>query len=93
MPFVKGQSGNPKGRPKVVGDLRVKAREWTDEALATLIRVARDRKAPPAAQVAAASAILDRGYGKPVQATELSTSDGKPLIIEVITGVPKAPGA
>lgn len=92
MPFVKGQSGNPGGRPKVLGDLREKARAQTDEALETLIRVSRDRKAPAAAQVAAALGILDRGWGKPVQSTELSAADGGPLRIEVVTGIPKAPG-
>jgi hypothetical protein len=35
--------------------------------MATLARIAADTKAPPAAQVAAACALLDRGWGKPLQ--------------------------
>jgi hypothetical protein len=36
-----------------------------------LKRIAADTKAPPAAQVAAAVALLDRGWGRPRQALEL----------------------
>lgn len=68
--FLPGQSGNPSGRPKdyVLPDgrtLRDLVRTHTIEAVETLIGVARDETAPAAARVAAASAILDRGYGKP----------------------------
>lgn len=79
--FKPGQSGNPGGRPKIVGDLRELARVHTHEALATLVRVAQDRKAPPAAQVAAAEALLNRGYGKPVQAVEASGPEGGEIVL------------
>jgi hypothetical protein len=67
MPFVKGESGNPGGRPKVVGDVQALAREHTPDAIETLVSIMRDGEAAPAARVAAANAILDRGYGKPAQ--------------------------
>lgn len=35
------------------------------EAMETLIAIALDDQAPAAARISAASAILDRGYGKP----------------------------
>src|SRR5262245_36238101 len=65
--FQKGQSGNPGGRPKVVGHVREIARQHTDEAIETLVAVMRDPKSPPAARALASNSILDRGYGKPAQ--------------------------
>jgi hypothetical protein len=49
----------------VLGDVQALARKHTKEAINTLAAIMADEKAPPAARVAAASAILDRGYGKP----------------------------
>jgi hypothetical protein len=37
------------------------------EAITTLANIMHDEEAPPAARVAAANALLDRGYGKPTQ--------------------------
>jgi uncharacterized protein (UPF0147 family) len=50
------------------------AREHTAAALATLAGICADTGAPPAARVAAANALLDRGHGKPHQALEVSAS-------------------
>ena len=66
-PFPKGVSGNPGGRPKVLGDVQELAREQSPQAINTLAKIMTDEKAPPAARVAAANALLDRGYGKPTQ--------------------------
>lgn len=62
--WVKGQSGNPGGRPKEIGDVKVLARQHTPEAIQTLADIMTDTEAPPAARVAAANGILDRGYGR-----------------------------
>lgn len=80
MVFKPGQSGNPAGRKPgtgytkedtgVVIDLKKLAREKTEEALKTLVDVMQDQKAPPAAKVAAASVLLDRGWGKATQIIE-----------------------
>ena len=72
--FPKGVSGNPGGRPKVVADVREATRRHCMSAIETLARIAKDKTAPPAAQVAAACAILDRGYGKPMQQTMVHKS-------------------
>ncbi len=64
--FQKGRSGNPGGRPKAVKDVEEAAREHTPLAMQTLAAVCGDPKAPPAARVAASTALLDRGWGKPV---------------------------
>ena len=63
--FKSGQSGNPGGRPAVSAELRVLAREQTEVALKALTEIVQNPKAPPAARVAAANSLLDRGYGRP----------------------------
>jgi predicted ATP-dependent serine protease len=74
--FKPGVSGNRDGRPKrpetiharrVVADVKAAARELTLDAMDTLKQVMKDPKAPPAARVGAATAILDRGWGRPQQ--------------------------
>ena len=65
-PFKKGQSGNPGGRPKVVAEIRQLARERGPEAIAALVKVMTKGKSE-AARVAAANALLDRGWGRPKQ--------------------------
>lgn len=52
------------------------AKEHGPLALQTLVDVASDDGAPHAAKVSAANALLDRGYGKPAQSHDLTSSDG-----------------
>ncbi len=79
--WTKGQSGNPGGRPREVGELRVVARQRTHEALDTLAEIMGDPKAPAAARVSAACAILDRGFGRPTQVLA-GDPDGDPIRTE-----------
>lgn len=74
--FQKGQSGNPGGRPKQDPLLKDLARKKTKIALGTLEEICKGKKFPAAARVMAAIALLDRGYGKPMQAVDLSNQDG-----------------
>ena len=67
MPFKKGQSGNPGGKPKELKGIQLLAREHAPQAIKTLVEIMRSRKAAPAARATAASMLLDRGYGKPPQ--------------------------
>jgi hypothetical protein len=64
MRWEKGQSGNPGGRPKGHGDLRELARQYTEDALEALVEICRNGE-NEGARVAAANALLDRGWGKP----------------------------
>ncbi|MGN8092819.1 DUF5681 domain-containing protein [Methylobacterium sp. 22177] len=66
MAFQPGQSGNPGGRPKASARVRDAAREHTEAAIQVLVEIAMGGESE-AARVAAANAILDRGYGKPTQ--------------------------
>ena len=66
MPFAKGQSGNPSGRPKAEGEIRALAQKHTKRAIARLAEWMESNNAK--ASVAACTVILDRGYGKPAQA-------------------------
>jgi Family of unknown function (DUF5681) len=78
--FKPGVSGNPGGRPKnpqtiearrIILGVREAARELTLDALDTLATIMKDPKAPAAARISAALALLDRGHGRPFQAVDV----------------------
>lgn len=81
MPWQKGQSGNPGGgKRQELADgrtLRELAREHTPAAIKALVGALADPTG--AVRVSAATAILDRGWGKPAQAVELTGADGGPI--------------
>ena len=56
--------------PKTLTEIRSLARSHTRTALNILVQVMRNKDATPAARVSAANAILDRGWGKAIQAIE-----------------------
>ena len=70
MPFKKGQSGNPGGRVGIPAEVRELARKHTTDAIKRLAHWMNSDD--PRASVAACNALLDRGYGKPQQALEVS---------------------
>ncbi|HEY2229971.1 MAG TPA: hypothetical protein VGI22_19965 [Xanthobacteraceae bacterium] len=70
--WKKGQSGNPAGPPKIIFEIARVAKQYTWEALETLAGVMRDKDASPPARVAAAVALLDRAWGRPMQAVEVT---------------------
>ena len=69
--FKPGVSGNPGGRPKVIGEVRDLAREHTVTAIDTLVSIMCNENVAAAARITAAQAILDRGYGKPSQSMRI----------------------
>jgi hypothetical protein len=67
--------GRVKGTPnKATADVKTAAQAYTSEAVETLATIMRNAQMPAAARVSAASAILDRGHGKPTQAVELDAT-------------------
>ena len=51
-----------------------KTTRWASGSKEALVRVVKDPKAKDADRIRAAEAILDRGYGKPVQAVDVDAS-------------------
>jgi hypothetical protein len=78
--FLPGQSGNPGGRPKEIGQVRDLARQHTTLAVKTLVHVMQ-HGTKDAARVAAAQALLDRGWGRPQQTMDVD--GGVKLIIDL----------
>lgn len=60
-------SPNPTGRPKIVHSLKLLAQAHTQDAVDALVAALNDR----GTRVQAAVALLDRGYGRPVQTQNL----------------------
>ena len=86
MPFVKGQSGNPGGRPKENAEIKALAREHGPQAITKLAELMGG--SDPRVSVAAAQALLDRGYGKPTQT--IAGDEDAPLsfrgMVELVSG-------
>jgi hypothetical protein len=66
MPWKKRTERESGGRPVGYGEIRQLARAHTNAALETLVQVAKNCKSE-SARVAAAVALLDRGWGRPTQ--------------------------
>lgn len=76
---VRPGAGRPKGVPnKTTIELKGMAQEYTQQALQTLAHVMVNGESEQA-RVGAANALLDRGYGRPSQALDV-TADVKSAI-------------
>ena len=81
--FQPGQSGNPNGRPKKNAEVIALTQQHTEAAIAALASIMLDEEKPTASRVAAAGALLDRGYGKPAQT--IARDPEAPLSIQGLT--------
>jgi hypothetical protein len=62
-------------------ELRLLARTHTRTMVAVLVGIARSNAAPLGARIAAAIAVLDRGWGRPT--TMLAAEDGNPVVFRI----------
>ena len=70
MVWKKGQSGNPGGRPKTVGEVRELAGRHTPRVIEVLMDIL-ENGSSDAARVAAGKELLDRACGKAVAKSEM----------------------
>ena len=71
-----------KSSPEQSQRLSELAKTYTEEALQTLVDVARNGRTD-AARVSAANALLDRAYGKPAVKEEKEIVDLPPVVIQL----------
>jgi hypothetical protein len=68
-------------RKKIPADLRSLARGHTQLCIKVLAGIVAEKTVAPAARVAAAGILLDRGWGRPTQ--PIAGEDGEPLTIVI----------
>lgn len=73
---------------KLPTDVKALARVHTETALNVLSKVMTAHDAPPAARVAAATAILNRGWGQPHQSVDLTAEITTTKVIRTPTIAP-----
>jgi hypothetical protein len=75
IPWKKGQSGNPKGRPKKLPNLDkllIEVLGGTDDESSEAMQILRNMAKRALKSQAAADAILDRAYGKSKTTNEIA---------------------
>ncbi|MGX1163841.1 hypothetical protein ACNJYD_20705 [Bradyrhizobium sp. DASA03005] len=64
-------------KQRTLTEIKSLARTHTNVAIKTLVQIVRNKDAPAHARVMAANAILDRGWGKPLQ--PIASEDENPI--------------
>lgn len=80
--WLKGQCPNPGGRSKLEENVRELAKTYTEVAVSTLVSICHFSKSD-SARVQAATALLDRGYGRPSQEIQLEEHKENDFIVRI----------
>jgi hypothetical protein len=68
--FQRGKSGNPGGRPHALVSVMAEARRHTTEAIRVLVELMSGANSE-SVRLNAAEAVLNRGWGRPIQAFQV----------------------
>lgn len=90
-PWAKGQTGNPSGTPKATIEARALARAHSALAIQTLVECCKSKKAPWAARVNAAQALLNRAFGMPKQEVDVNARLTLESLVLKSLGEPETP--
>ena len=89
MPFEKGKSGNPKGRPRQTAEQKSQKEQFqrllkssTVDALQSIIQIANDRYNKD--RFNACKYIIDKAYGANTAFLLDGTEETTPIVIEVV---------
>lgn len=80
VPFKKGESGNPGGRPKVPEEVKEMLRAAAPQAVQLLVDTLNNDKVKTDLRIKCAETLLDRAYGKATQPIE-GNMDNKVKIV------------
>ena len=69
---------------KAPTEIRSLARSHTEAAIRTLAAIMKQRKAPAAARISAACALLDRGWGRPDRLTGDEATSSDALFLRIL---------
>lgn len=82
MPFVKGKSGNPSGRPQRSPEIKATLKRLGKRALEVLESLMNSAK-DESVKLQAAKYLSDQSIGKPTESVELTGEGGGPLVAVV----------